>query len=216
MASIAPGSADRPPRRQAPAVKRRAQIIEAALSCFSERGYHATTMDHLVAASGLSKGSLYWHFESKEDVFLAVFDHIAQEIFGRLDEGAGDRDVVSLLRGELALFLKRFGAERRLALAWLEFMNHPRGRERMAELYREARARFTVLIQAGIDAGELRALPAPKVAAVLMGMVDALILQSALDPDFQVEDHESVVWDVLHYGVAPEESDREKRSARRP
>ena len=201
--SIVSGPAARPTRRRASAEERRAQIVEAALSCFSARGYHATTMDHLVAASGLSKGSLYWHFESKEDVFLALFDYLTQEIFGRVDEAAeaGDVDVVSLLRRELALFLERFGAERRLLLAWAEFLSHPRGRERMAAIYRKVRAKFGQLIQAGIDRGELRALPAESVAAVLTGMFDALVLQAAIDPDFDVRDHADVVWEILYRGV---------------
>jgi AcrR family transcriptional regulator len=58
---------------EAPAV-RRAQILEAALSCFGEKGLHASKIDDIVAASGLSKGAIYWHFKSKDDIFLALFD----------------------------------------------------------------------------------------------------------------------------------------------
>ena len=39
--------------------ERRAQILQAALTCFARKGYHLTTMDDIVAESGLSKGSLY-------------------------------------------------------------------------------------------------------------------------------------------------------------
>jgi AcrR family transcriptional regulator len=193
----------RPLRRRAPAEERRAQILEAALSCFSARGFHATTMDDLVAASGLSKGSLYFHFQSKEDVFLALFDYLALEVFGRVDEAteAGAGDVVAVLRGEFALFLARLGAERRLLLAWAEFLSHPRGRERMAAIYRELRAKFAQLIQLGIDRGELRPLPAESVAAAMAGMLDALVLQAVLDPDFDLEEHEAVAWEILAGGV---------------
>ena len=195
--------AARPTRTRASPEERRGQIIEAALSCFSARGFHATTMDDLVAASGLSKGSLYWHFQSKEDVFLALFDYIAHEVFGRVDEAteAGDVDVVSVLHREFALFLERFGAERKLLLAWVDFLSHPRGRERMAVLYSEARQKFAELIQLGVDRGELRPLPAESVAAVLTGMLDALVLQAAIDPDFVLGDHEEAVWEILSHGV---------------
>ena len=39
-------------------------------------------MDDLVRASGLSKGSLYWHFHSKEEVFTALFDSFVAELYG--------------------------------------------------------------------------------------------------------------------------------------
>jgi AcrR family transcriptional regulator len=204
MGSAAARSSVKAPRRHAPAEERRAQIIEAALGCFSERGYHATTMDDLVSASGLSKGSLYWHFKSKEDVFLALFDHMAFELFGRVDEAveSGGVEVVPLLRRELGVFLERFGAERTLLLAWTEFLAHPRGRERMAEIYRLSREKFAALIRQGIATGELRDLPVESVAATLTGMLDALLLNAALDPDFELGAHVETVWAILSRGIA--------------
>lgn len=199
-------SSTRTARKHAPAEERRAQILEAALGCFSARGYHATTMDHVAVASGLSKGSLYWHFEGKEDVFLALFDHLAGEIFGRFDAAAeaADTDVVSLLRRELELFLEGFGAERKLVLAWCEFISHPRGRERMAEIYRLSREKLAGLIRVGIERGELRPLSAEGIAAALTGTVDALVLQAAIDPDFDLAGHAGTLWEILHVGVAAE------------
>jgi AcrR family transcriptional regulator len=194
-------------RRHAPAVERRAQIVQAALGCFSARGYHATTMDDLVAASGLSKGSLYWHFESKEDVFLALFDHLAEEIFGRFEQAAaaGQSDVVSLLQRELELFLGRFGAERRLLLAWAEFLSHPRGRERMAGIYRVSREKLAVLIRLGIERGEVRGLPADSAAAALVGTLEALVLQSLVDPAFDPREHVATLWELLRRGLAADD-----------
>jgi AcrR family transcriptional regulator len=204
MASSANRSTVRPSRRHAPPEERRAQILEAALGCFSERGYHATTMDHIVAASGLSKGSLYWHFESKEDVFLALFDYIALDVFGRVDDAveAGDVPFISLLQQELSLFFDRFGAERTLLLAWAEFLAHPRARQKMADIYRVSREKFATLIRRGIAAGELRDLPVDSVAAAMTGLLDALLLQAALDPDFDLRTHAGPLWEIVSHGVA--------------
>lgn len=55
-------------RRLAPQV-RIAQILDAALGEFSERGYAATTMDDIARRCGLSKGGLYAHFASKDAIF---------------------------------------------------------------------------------------------------------------------------------------------------
>jgi AcrR family transcriptional regulator len=198
-------STERPARRRAPPEQRRAEILEAALGCFSERGFHATTMDQLVAASGLSKGSLYWHFDSKEDVFLGLFDWIASDIFERVDAAAasGEADVASLLRREIEIFFERFGEERRLVLAWMEFLTHPRARERMAEIYRVLRTKMAGLIRTGVEAGQLRPVSPEGAAATITGMIDSLILQAAIDPDFDIRAHMDALWDVVHGGIAP-------------
>src|ERR1051326_9396768 len=54
--------------------QRRAQILNAAMTCFSRQGYHATSMDDVVRESGLSVGAIYSYFASKEDLFLALSD----------------------------------------------------------------------------------------------------------------------------------------------
>jgi AcrR family transcriptional regulator len=47
----------------------RDEILEAALNMFSINNYHATSMSMIAEEAGVSKGTLYWHFDSKEDLF---------------------------------------------------------------------------------------------------------------------------------------------------
>jgi AcrR family transcriptional regulator len=49
-------------------------LLDAAAELIAERGYTGTAVDDVVAASGLSKGAFYWHFNSKEDLLLAVLE----------------------------------------------------------------------------------------------------------------------------------------------
>jgi AcrR family transcriptional regulator len=56
------------------AAARRQQIIDAALSCFAESGFHKATLQDVVHACGLSPGSIYCHFASKEDIVYAVVE----------------------------------------------------------------------------------------------------------------------------------------------
>ncbi len=46
--------------------------MESAQNLFSTKGYHETSMDDIVEKSGLSKGAIYGHFESKDELFIAV------------------------------------------------------------------------------------------------------------------------------------------------
>jgi AcrR family transcriptional regulator len=186
-----------------PAEARREQILTAALSCFGEKGYHASTMDDLVRASGLSKGSLYWHFRSKEEVFLALFDSFSAELYREWDSVAesGD-DALEVLRREWKLAVQSFSGERVFLLAWAEFLNHPAGRERMRDAYEMARQKFEAIIERGRESGTLRrGAPANKVAAGLVASLEGLLLQWLVDPDFDLEAHVVISWEILVEGL---------------
>ncbi|MBN8511162.1 MAG: TetR/AcrR family transcriptional regulator [Burkholderiales bacterium] len=53
----------------------RARMLDAALAAFRRKGYTATTVDDICAATGLSKGSFFHHFKGKEDLALAAVGH---------------------------------------------------------------------------------------------------------------------------------------------
>lgn len=59
-------------RQRLPADVRNRQILDAALAVFSERGFEAARMDDIAARAGLSKGGLYAHFRSKDEIFEAL------------------------------------------------------------------------------------------------------------------------------------------------
>ena len=79
---------------------RRAQIIEAAISCFLEKGYTNTSMSDIIKASGLSSGSIYSHFSGKEDILATAInerlDRI-KELYETLPEGAGPQDILETI-----------------------------------------------------------------------------------------------------------------------
>ncbi|HEY6481735.1 MAG TPA: TetR/AcrR family transcriptional regulator [Streptosporangiaceae bacterium] len=62
---------------------RREQIVAAGLACFARSGYHAATMADVAAQAGVSKGTPYLYFASKEELFLALHEE--------WDCGAGER-----------------------------------------------------------------------------------------------------------------------------
>ena len=64
--------------RQARSDKSRDQILLAALDLALEHGYQGTTMAAVSASSGLPIGSVYWHFKSKEQLFVALLEHCYQ------------------------------------------------------------------------------------------------------------------------------------------
>src|SRR5215469_1720597 len=53
---------------------RRDQIVAAALACFARTGYYATTMADVAGQAGVSKGTPYLYFDSKQSLFLALHE----------------------------------------------------------------------------------------------------------------------------------------------
>ena len=79
---------------------RRAQIIEAAVSCFLEKGYTNTSMSDIIKASGLSSGSIYSHFSGKEDILISAINerlNNVKELYETLPEGAGPQDILETI-----------------------------------------------------------------------------------------------------------------------
>ena len=79
---------------------RRAQIIEAAVSCFLEKGYTNTSMSDIIKASGLSSGPIYSHFSGKEDILnTAINERLnnVKELYETLPEGAGPQDILETI-----------------------------------------------------------------------------------------------------------------------
>lgn len=160
-------------------------------------------MDDLVRASGLSKGSLYWHFRSKEEVFLALFDAFAEILYGEWDAAAEtSEDATAILRREFELSAQSFADQRVFLLAWAEFLSHPAARERMSGTYAVARQKLASIIEMGRESGSLRTgPPAECVASTLVGTIEGLLLQWLVDPDFDLTGHVEVAWELLMEGL---------------
>lgn len=68
-----------------PGVDRRQQILEAALAVFAEQGFDGATTKDIAARAEVTHGLIYFYFDSKEDLFLAAFEHEADAVFKQVD-----------------------------------------------------------------------------------------------------------------------------------
>jgi TetR/AcrR family acrAB operon transcriptional repressor len=69
-----------------PDVGSREKLLDAALQLFAERGYHDTTIDAVASRAGISRGSIFWHFGSKDDLLRAVLDETLSRWLNEVDE----------------------------------------------------------------------------------------------------------------------------------
>jgi len=95
--------------------ERRTTILAAAKRVFSEHGYAATTVADVARAAGLSYGTIYWYFDSKEELFDALMDagevDLRTRILDALDAG-GPADLEQALRTAVRATFEHFEADR--------------------------------------------------------------------------------------------------------
>ena len=95
---------DRPNKNVARGEATRGQLISIATRLFAERGYEDTSIEAVLREAGVSRGSLYHHFASKEALFEAVAEEVETDVGARtLAAAAGaDGPVAALRAGSLA------------------------------------------------------------------------------------------------------------------
>ena len=63
-----------------PAIERKEQVLDVALSVFAVKGFHDTSMNDIAEAAGVTKPVVYQHYESKRALFLAIIDHVGDRM----------------------------------------------------------------------------------------------------------------------------------------
>ena len=92
MAGSATSTRSAPCRPTPRAHNRRGEILDAAAELFARQGFHAASMREIGAAAGMLPGSLYYHFPSKDELLLAVYEEGVRRIAERLDAALSEAD----------------------------------------------------------------------------------------------------------------------------
>jgi AcrR family transcriptional regulator len=157
----------------------RSRILEAALERFANQGYHATKVADIVESSRTSKGAVYFHFPSKQDIFLGLVDQFAALLEGRVQEAlAAEESGVERVDAALTVVMNTFTRYRQLAKI---FLIQAAGLGREFESKRlEIHRRFIALIQdqleQALEEGDLAAVDPEVTAYAWMGAVNELVI----------------------------------------
>jgi AcrR family transcriptional regulator len=150
------------------------ELLDAALALFVEKGFAATRTDEVAQHAGVSKGTLYLYYPSKEELFKAVVRHNITSIIAEGEELAGGFEGSSsaLLATLMRIWWQRVGNTNaagihKIVLA--EVRNFPE----LAQFYTDeviipADRLFSGCVQRGINSGEFRPMPVHEVAHALI------------------------------------------------
>ena len=170
------------PKRERRKDARPRELLDAALALFVEQGFAATKVEEVAKRAGVSKGTLFLYFATKEELFKAV---VRENIVGQfsefnvaLDGFTGNTE--SLLRTFMTAWWHRVGATHSAGICKL-MVSEGRQFPELAEFYRTevidpACQIIGRVLARGVQRGELRALPAQHSVYTLLAPILFLML----------------------------------------
>jgi AcrR family transcriptional regulator len=161
------------------------RLAEAALCLIVAKGYHATTLQEIAEGAGLTKGAIFFYFDSKENLLLHLLDlvetHTVDTLIEHLDKQSGTAPdkIAAFFR-----FTSKHGIDRPHELLCLIKLSIERrdstelADSRVKHIYDRIRTKLTMIIEEGKACGELDpSLPAAEFASVLIAMHDGMMLE---------------------------------------
>jgi AcrR family transcriptional regulator len=141
------------PRRRGPGRPRaseaipegsRNRLLDAAVEVFAQRGYQRATIDHIAAEAGLSKGTVYWHFSSKAELFQALLeervDRPAENVLEITRTAGPEQPTAAMVGAGIGqLFAQQPAVLRLLHEYWAAAARDPEVRERYVRRQRNLR-----------------------------------------------------------------------------
>ena len=165
----------------------RQEIIRKAAPIFNQRGYDGAALSDLMRATGLEKGGIYRHFDSKEALAAEAFDYAWQQT---LDARIHDLDTIPNSVDRLKQLVANFVERRGLIPGGCPLLNTAIDtddgnavlRERARKALRGWRNYVVTMISAGIKAREIRpTIDAKKVATLMISSLEGAVMLHRLE-----------------------------------
>jgi AcrR family transcriptional regulator len=166
--------------------QRRSQILQAASRVFARRGFQETRMDDIVSESGLSKGALYWYFESKDDIIIAIVDSVLDRELAHIRALVDDpRPARERLMHFVEFMLEDFQNLDELLPMVFEIValaiRNASVQPMIESYFRSTMESLVPIIEQGIEAGEFRPVDAQAAAIAVGAQIEGTILLQVYD-----------------------------------
>ncbi|HEU0003752.1 MAG TPA: TetR/AcrR family transcriptional regulator [Ktedonobacteraceae bacterium] len=175
------------PRTDLSAVRKN-QILDAAMVVFARSGFHEARMDDIVQESGLSKGTLYWYFKSKEEIITAISQRLFATDIESVEsllkaEGTVSERLQQLIRDRVQGLQEMSGVVAILFEFYAAALHQDGVRQFIKTYFQNFHELLVALIQQGIERGEFRPVDALAAATALDAVFEGLIVRWLIDPD---------------------------------
>ena len=161
--------------------ERKYQILNAAEQVFTKKGLDLARMDDIAEETGLSKGTLYLYFKSKDELIIAILDRIFDGIFKQLDARKNNQlsatEAIAQFTEEAIRDYKMMLHLMPVAYEFLALAFRNKTVQKALKLYfRHYMDVLVPIIQRGIDAGEFRQVDPQEVAIAAGAIYEGTVL----------------------------------------
>lgn len=188
------------------------QILQAAVEVFAEKGFRSATMDEIASSAGITKGTIYLYFPSKEELFVEMarrqFQHVLDllpEI--QLDEGDNPEEATRRLGRLFLRVLMTPEVTKVIPLVVAEYNHLPA----LQAMYREqilpnANIQLASLLELGMDLGAFRRMDPVIAARCLLGMFFAFVMTqevfgAKLVTPMEIDDIADTIVSIYFHGI---------------
>jgi TetR/AcrR family transcriptional repressor of nem operon len=167
----------------------RSRIIEEAAALFNQRGFEGASMAELMEATGLEKGGIYRHFNSKEEIAAEAFDYAFRNAF---EMRMRNLDSIPNRLDRLIKFIENFVEHAGSVPGGCPLLNtavdaddgNPVLRERVRKALMALQDRITAITKEGVKAGHIRKGTDPqKLSTLIISTLEGALMMSRLNRD---------------------------------
>lgn len=165
----------------------RKKLLEAAEACFTKYGFHASSVDMICKAAGMSKGAFYHHFTSKQELYLEMLDQWLKIIDRYIESARSDsKNMLELFRniGEAKLLFQEAAGKLPIFIElWVRASRDEELKKITIGSYYKYLELFKSLIDEGINEGLIKKVNPDTVSRMIIAVAVGFIMQSMLDPE---------------------------------
>lgn len=210
IASTGPGESTEEPEEERQAVDRGKRIIDNASELFAARGYHGTTIDEIVQATGIAKGTFYIYFNSKEELLVGVVKRLIGDTMEKIDrklERKKEKGFITSIEIKGQQFLELYLEKSELLYMLIgETVGNPRLMDQLKEVYEQLAERVEEDLREGVETGEIYPYTDLKtIAYALVGMGQTMAILLSASGELQLEKTRRTVHELMRRAFSPKQ-----------
>lgn len=187
--------------------ERRDQILEAAANCFAANGFHSTSMADIIRACGLSAGSVYRYYKSKDDLIAAIIDRYLHMLaFAILERNKDSSEPMDLIASALEIMEQKsvIGPPptflKLMPQFWAEAMRNEMIQKKAIQFYGLMEHQLSEVVKRAQDQGSISSTIPPRgIAQIMISVIQGFLLQKVmLGMDTDAQSYSQTMRQLLH------------------
>ena len=164
-------------------MSKKEDILHTATRLFSDKGYRNTSIAELAKLTGVAEGTIFYHFKTKEELFLAILEKLRKTLIGAFEAFFAEKSFANgleMIEGSIFYYLYLVGTREELFLilhrydAYEMALANPVFGKEFSSIYNFILDIFQKAISQGQADGSITDLPAGKTAFIVFAMVDGI------------------------------------------